>query len=633
MRPTENIAMLEQTLRYIGTRVLPVSFSAQREALVLLPEDVRALIAQTDLSALMRPGKCAVDCENTDSFSAALTMAQTPGEKEVLVLNFANPVNPGGGVRRGANAQEEDLCRKSTLLLSLEGDEALPYYEYNRKLDTYMGSDGLILSPKVVILRDRRGDFLEKTATVAVLTSAAPMLTYGMEGMTFEEYRAMLLNRVKGMLVFAAARGYRRLVLGAWGCGAFHNDAAVVADVFAEALRDFSAPGETIFDEVFFAVLSRSAEQYNYKEFARRFKKADAPSSADKIAGCLFGGAAGDALGYTVEFDDEDSIFSRYPGGIKDYVPVGGKARFSDDTQMTLFTAAGLLSWRAKTLAGKPADPVDCLRDAYLDWLVTQSFSGGKDTPKSASWLRGVPGLYVRRAPGNTCLSALAAQTDGKTKADIAHPLNRSKGCGGVMRAAPAGLLDLPELTDGEIARLAAEAAAVTHGHPLGWLPAAALAVTVHALVFGDAPDVKAAAEKAIAVTNAVFADERQTKTLSLLLEKAIALAANAAPDLDNIHALGEGWVGEEALAIGLYAALRHEDDFSACLVAAVNHRGDADSTGAVAGNILGAKVGLAGIDEKWTAGLEMTDVLTAVSADLKKAPSPDGEWREKYDR
>ena len=130
----------------------------------------------------------------------------------MLVLNLANPVHPGGGVRNGARAQEEDLCRKSTLLISLEDKSAQQYYKYNNSLHTYMGSDAIIITPKVEILRDENGDWLEDSVVVSVMTCAAPMITYGLESMSQKEYEEMVYKRIQGMLKVAAFEGYRNLV-------------------------------------------------------------------------------------------------------------------------------------------------------------------------------------------------------------------------------------------------------------------------------------------------------------------------------------------------------------------------------------------------------------------------------------
>ena len=109
------------------------------------------------------------------------------------------------------------------------------------------------------------------------------------------------------------------------------------------------------------------------------------------------------------------------------------------------------------------------------------------------------------------------------------------------------------------------------------------------------------------------------------LVRKAIALAQEDVDDLRAIRSLGEGWVGEEALAIALYCVLKHRDDFSACIRAAVNHDGDSDSTGAIAGSLLGAWLGADGIDEAWLAPLEGREVIEIISQQLCEVAKEQG--------
>ena len=101
------------------------------------------------------------------------------------------------------------------------------------------------------------------------------------------------------------------------------------------------------------------------------------------------------------------------------------------------------------------------------------------------------------------------------------------------------------------------------------------------------------------------------------LIKRALFLAAGDLSDIENITRLGEGWVGEETLAIVIYAVARHIDSFEDTLVAAVNHDGDSDSTGAVAGNIIGAIVGYDAIPAKFKEHLELHDVILAIADDL----------------
>ena len=194
--------------------------------------------------------------------------------KPILVLNLANPFHPGGGVKNGAKAQEEDLCRKSSLLLSLESRNSEAYYKYNRSLDTYMGSDAVIINPYVEIIKDENGNLLDDTVVVSVLTCAAPMIKHGLEGMSQTEYEVMVYNRIEGMLKVAAFLGYKDLILGAFGCGAFGNDARIVSDIFYKVLKEFDYDGmkeSDMFSSIIFAVMDHSENQYNYKEFCRNF--------------------------------------------------------------------------------------------------------------------------------------------------------------------------------------------------------------------------------------------------------------------------------------------------------------------------------------------------------------------------
>lgn len=285
----ENITILNDTLRILnqgyytinGQRInLKLSREEMQKVSVFLPEDIKRIAAKRTATQQPSANRMDVACENMDSYTLARKRnAEYPDlsdeqAKPILVLNFANPVNPGGGVRRGAKAQEEDLCRKSTLLPSLESPEANAYYTYNRTLNTYMGSHAVMITPKVEIIKDEKGNLLKDSLIVSVMTCAAPMLRNGMEGMTDQEYQDMFYERILGMLHIAGHLGYTTLILGAFGCGAFMNDAHIVSDLFYKALKNFTHSGlkaEKIFQRIDFGVLSRSADQYNYKEFARNF--------------------------------------------------------------------------------------------------------------------------------------------------------------------------------------------------------------------------------------------------------------------------------------------------------------------------------------------------------------------------
>lgn len=343
----------------------------------------------------------------------------------------------------------------------------------------------------------------------------------------------------------------------------------------------------------------------------------------DKIRGSLFGGAVGDALGYPVEFLSWSGIQKHFgEQGIAAYEldPQSGTALISDDTQMALFTANGILSAETKGYVRGNAESVSgCVYTAYQDWLGTQTgyHTAYIQGESQASWLLDIPELYNSRAPGNTCMGALQSGACGST----ADPINDSKGCGGVMRVAPLGLHCRPDTEEQRRAldEEGAELAAITHGHPLGWLPAALLTHIVNFGVYGKGT-LPEAVEDAM---KTVFDMYRETvpggdiSKMEYLMNQAIRLAGNEKADEENIRAIGEGWTGDEALAISVYCSLRYPEDFSKAVTAAVNHSGDSDSTGAVTGNIMGAWLGYDAIEAKWKENLELKQVILEMAEDL----------------
>jgi len=376
----------------------------------------------------------------------------------------------------------------------------------------------------------------------------------------------------------------------------------------------------------------------------------------NRILGSLLGGAAGDALGYVVEFESEDNIRKRYGNsGITSYVldPVSGKALISDDTQMTLFTANGILVGATRCMErGIMASPSYYVSLLYEDWLTTQTETyeavqklRQAETkfdfcPFGRSWLLDVPELFSRRAPGMTCLEGIRKRkTVNSSDGYINIKINDSKGCGGVMRVAPMGLYYSGlEMNILDIDREGAEIAAITHSHPLGYIPAAMLTHIVNMIVYPkEKLTLTEIVRDALAAANDLFCGERNYIQFDDLMEKAIALSENRLSDIENIHQLGEGWVAEETLAIAIYCSLRHQDSFSEGIIAAVNHKGDSDSTGAVTGNILGAWLGYEKIDDKWKNDLEVADVIMEIAEDLSKGyPTDDAamryrDWERKY--
>jgi ADP-ribosylglycohydrolase len=333
----------------------------------------------------------------------------------------------------------------------------------------------------------------------------------------------------------------------------------------------------------------------------------------DKFQGCLIGGAIGDALGYIVEFMSIGEIKRRFGvDGIRDLVcdNMSGKALISDDTQMTLFTAEGLL-WADYRGRHKGISSYEgCVFYSYQRWLYTQTrrlasqeynWILDNDELVYKSDLLSVQELFARRAPGNTCLTALSGSINQKFGL-IGRPMNNSKGCGGVMRVAPVGLYfyNSPE----RAFKVAAECAAITHGHPSGYLSAGVLATIIAEIIAGK--ELKRATMTSIEILKTYEGHEECLD----ILNKVLHLLDADMEAFEAVRQIGEGWVGEEALAIALYCALKYPNDFKEALWLSVNHSGDSDSTGAICGNILGAYLCIKRIPEKWVNGVEIADVI-----------------------
>ncbi|MCR5979278.1 ADP-ribosylglycohydrolase family protein [Gordonia jinghuaiqii] len=331
----------------------------------------------------------------------------------------------------------------------------------------------------------------------------------------------------------------------------------------------------------------------------------------DQYVGCLLGGAVGDALGGSVEFLSRDGIVERFgEPGITSYAEAyGGLGTITDDTQMTLFTAEGLLRAWVRDCAGGVSCYAAMTARAYLRWFITQGGHprhGVLPMSERSSWLMSHRELHSRRAPGNTCLDALR-----RTMRPGEPASNDSKGCGGVMRVAPVGLFAArADWSPAGTFDLGAALAGLTHGHPSGSLSAGVLAVLIRDLVTG------ATLDEALAEAKAVLRVRPDHEETLAAIESAEALAASDCSHREAIARLGEGWVGEEALAISIYCALVARD-FEDGVVIAVNHDGDSDSTGAITGNLLGARDGVGVIPDRWLEPLELRDVIVEMAGDL----------------
>lgn len=362
-------------------------------------------------------------------------------------------------------------------------------------------------------------------------------------------------------------------------------------------------------------------------------------SERDAFRGCLIGGAVGDALGYPVEFMKYGEIRHRYHGDITHYsLSMNGKALVSDDTQMTLFTACGILAgWTAK--GHYPLEQLIHL--AYDYWLKTQTQKEVISEPYPFTWISKLPALYARRAPGITCLNALQ---DPEWK-------NDSKGCGGIMRVAPVALYyadralnaneDEQRDFEKDVFGYGCSLARITHHHPLGYLSAGALCVLLYNLAIerDNTIDYKCFKYhvwhlKEWLKTDTIYHSEREEKAKARLVDIISRVEEQAeceATDEENLIVLGEGWVAEETLAIALYCCLRYLPRFEDAIRVAVNHSGDSDSTGSVTGQIMGLIHGIDGIPPHFKKNLELYDLVELIADDLTVTGRVmnDDQWEE----
>lgn len=284
----------------------------------------------------------------------------------------------------------------------------------------------------------------------------------------------------------------------------------------------------------------------------------------EKISNIIKAGAIGDAFGYNVEFKNWEQIKSTYNGPIlfsncNNYI-------VSDDTQMTLFCLEAL-----KDNSNKNDNNDDILKyiyEYYLDWNATQY----QDLEVKNKFGK-QNNLHKRQAPGMTCLSALGSGRFGT----MTNKINNSKGCGGIMRVAPIAFLDK---SLEEIIYLGNMQAAITHGHPEGYLSSGFFAGLIYlgikGLSFEEA--YKATKEKIL-----TYNESNEFIKYLNKLEENLDFEFNNPNDM--IEVLGEGWTGETALGLAIYA-FKHGKSFEHALVISTNHRGDSDSTASLAGQL-----------------------------------------------
>lgn len=256
------IAVANETLRIIGEgfyekggRRVELPKRDYGAVEVYSPERGRALLERT---VIPEGEMCGISVTTEDSFAAARRFDRP------FVMNFANAHRAGGGFRLGARAQEESLCRCSTLYASISGKAAREMYRYN---NTHLGpveSDYMLFSPEVYVFRDERCELLDEPFLASVATVPAPNRRGAAVFASNRKIAETMVRRIRIMLAVAAEHGHRNLVLGAWGCGAFGNRPEEVAGHFRRVLAEEGFG--RLFEKVCFAIYGRE-DGRNYLGF------------------------------------------------------------------------------------------------------------------------------------------------------------------------------------------------------------------------------------------------------------------------------------------------------------------------------------------------------------------------------
>ncbi|MCW1250232.1 ADP-ribosylglycohydrolase family protein [Acaricomes phytoseiuli] len=362
--------------------------------------------------------------------------------------------------------------------------------------------------------------------------------------------------------------------------------------------------------------------------------------AASTVSGTLLGGALGDAFGAPLENQDLAGIRHRYgSAGLQEPGDAGLPAHFSDDTQLTLYTADALTELLEWARQGVSADPAATVWLAYLRWLRSQ----GEDLPETAPQplprdIDRIPALRYRRNPGKACLESLRTGEMGTRNRPL---LPQAKGSGSLMRSAPFGLV--PFFDETIIASLSSDAAVLTHGHPSTWQASAGFSLLIHWLAADRRP-----LREAVADLKQYFLKAQAVPELQSRVSRAVELAdqtlaeGTAIPAATLRDELGPGWLAEEALPLALYAVLASEstgkveaagkvlekkeastgsqeslpesaDHFRRAIRLAANDADDSDTVAALAGNILGAYYGRPGLPEDWIDALDSEEAAAVV--------------------
>ncbi len=342
----------------------------------------------------------------------------------------------------------------------------------------------------------------------------------------------------------------------------------------------------------------------------------------ERFAGCLLGAAVGDALGCPVKSLDFQQIKKKYgrKGIVKPKPEKGSKSvRFSDETQLILFTAHGILWGREVELANGYTDYTRSVFYAYQQWLYTQT--GGTSCEKYR-WLLDdeetgfpcryldIPQLAKKRSPTKQLINALA-NVKNDDYGTFTRSINNNRLFDCVPRVIPAGLYFYSD--PDRAFRMGAEFAAITHSNPTAYLSAGTLAAIIAYICKGET------IEKAVLGGMRLLKEYDSFENVFAILDKALQLLEEKSSPLTDVAELGTGNNAESALAIGVYCACVHYDYKSAVQLAA-NQDGNSDACACIAGALKGCYLGYNAVPQKWIKKLQLSQTVKECATQLTKA-------------
>jgi uncharacterized protein (TIGR02452 family) len=214
-------------------------------------------VEDIDISNCKADGKHKIIIKNADCLSIAGKLPNT------CILNFASANHPGGGFLTGAQAQEESICRRSSLYLSIKDNEM---YDINRKDTSKFYTDTMIYSPNVYVVKSENLHPLANHIKYSVITAPAVNLNkVGYMNIAMgKQLETVMTNRIRKIIKVAIVNGQRNIVLGAWGCGVFGNHPKNVAQYFYNVL--VNEEYEKYFDNIFFAIYKSNSALKSFHE-------------------------------------------------------------------------------------------------------------------------------------------------------------------------------------------------------------------------------------------------------------------------------------------------------------------------------------------------------------------------------